>query len=127
MFRSRTARSRRRKRRVFEVSDMSPAPAFQTRHTRRPTIRRTSSTLTESGKSSEAVKILDPMAQSNDPDVLNAFGIALADRGDVDRASQQFQRVLQRDPNNAPALQNLGIVALRRDDVRSAQQYLSRA
>ncbi len=83
--------------------------------------------LTESGKSSEAVKILEPMAQSNDPDVLNAFGIALADQGDVDRASQQFQRVLQRDPNNAPALQNLGIVALRRDDVRSAQQYLSRA
>ena len=83
--------------------------------------------LTESGKSNEAVKILAPMAQSNDPDVLNAYGIALADQGDVDRAAQQFQRVLQADPNNAPALQNLGIVALRRDDVRSAQEYLSRA
>src|SRR2546423_304431 len=83
--------------------------------------------LTESGKSNEAVKILAPMAQSSDPDVLNAYGIALADQGDVDRAAQQFQRVLQADPNNAPALQNLGIVALRRDDVRSAQQDLSRA
>jgi arylsulfatase A-like enzyme/Flp pilus assembly protein TadD len=83
--------------------------------------------LTESGKSSEAVKVLAPMAESNDPDVLNAYGIALADQGDFDRATQQFQRVLQMDPNNAPAVQNLGIVALRRDDVRSAHQYLSRA
>ena len=83
--------------------------------------------LTESGNSAEAVKILAPMAQSNDPDVLNGYGIALADQGDFDRASAQFQRILQSDPNNAPALQNLGIAALRRDDVPSAQQYLVRA
>ena len=83
--------------------------------------------LTESGKSGEAVKVLAPMAGSNDPDVLNAYGIALADEGDIDRAMQQFQRVLQSDPNNAPAVQNLGIVSLRRDDVRSAHQYLARA
>ncbi|MDQ6800295.1 MAG: sulfatase-like hydrolase/transferase [Acidobacteriota bacterium] len=83
--------------------------------------------LTESGKADEAVKILAPLAQGNDPDVLNAYGIALADQGKIDAANEQFQRVLQSDPNNAPALQNLGIVALRRDDVQSAQQYLSRA
>ena len=83
--------------------------------------------LTESGNAAEAVKILGPLAKSNDPDVLNAYGIALADQGKVDEAIQQFQRVLQNDPNNAPALQNLGIAALRRNDVHSAQQYLSRA
>src|SRR5438132_5458815 len=83
--------------------------------------------LTETGKSSEAEKVLAPLAKSNDPDVLNAYGIALADEGKFDEAVQQFQRVLQGDPNNAPALQNLGIVALRRDDVQAAQQYLSRA
>src|SRR5262249_1721171 len=83
--------------------------------------------LTESGRPAEAVRILEPMAASNDPDVLNAYGIALADEGKFDLAAQQFQRVLQRDPNNAPALQNLGIAALRRDDVQSAQQYLTRA
>src|SRR5207245_8728724 len=83
--------------------------------------------LTESGKSAEAEKVLAPLAKSNDPDALNAYGIALADEGKFDLALQQFQRVLQSDPNNAPALQNLGIVALRRDDIQSAQQNLSRA
>ena len=83
--------------------------------------------LTETGKADEAVKILAPLAKGNDPDVLNAYGIALADQGKVDEANQQFQHVLQMDPNNAPALQNLGIVALRRDDVKAAHQYLSRA
>jgi arylsulfatase A-like enzyme/Tfp pilus assembly protein PilF len=83
--------------------------------------------LAESGKTEEAMKILAPLAKGNDPDVLNAYGIALADQGKIDAANEQFQRVLQADPNNAPALQNLGIVALRRDDAQSAQQYLSRA
>ena len=83
--------------------------------------------LTESGKTKEAIEILGPLAKKNDPDVLNAYGIALADEGKMDAANEQFQRVLQSDPSNAPALQNLGIVALRGDDVQSAQQYLSRA
>lgn len=83
--------------------------------------------LTETGKTAEAVQILAPLASGTDPDVLNAYGIALADEGKVDEATKQFQRLLQVDPNNAPALQNLGIVALRRDDVASAQSYLSRA
>ncbi|MGA8810008.1 MAG: sulfatase-like hydrolase/transferase, partial [Thermoanaerobaculia bacterium] len=77
--------------------------------------------LTESGKTAEAVQILAPLASGSDPDALNAYGIALADEGKVDEATRQFNRVLQLDPNNAPALQNLGIVALRRDDVASAQ------
>ena len=83
--------------------------------------------LTESGKTAEAVQILAPLASGNDPDALNAYGIALADEGKAGDAARQFNRVLQLDPNNAPALQNLGIVALRRDDVASAQSYLARA
>jgi len=83
--------------------------------------------LTETGKSNEAVKILAPLAKSKDPDAVNAYGIALADEGKFEDAVHQFHDVLQSDPNNAPALQNLGIVALRRDDVQSAQRFLSRA
>jgi Arylsulfatase A and related enzymes len=83
--------------------------------------------LTETGRTAEAVQILAPLAAGTDPDVLNAYGIALADEGKVDEATHQFQRVLQADPNNAPALQNLGIVALRRNDVAGAQSYLMRA
>ncbi|HSP33899.1 MAG TPA: tetratricopeptide repeat protein, partial [Thermoanaerobaculia bacterium] len=83
--------------------------------------------LTEQGNTQEAVQVLAPLASSNDPDALNAYGIALADEGNLDAATQQFQHVLQSDANNAPAYQNLGIVALRRRDVAGAQQYLNRA
>lgn len=83
--------------------------------------------LTESGHVDEAVKVLAPMASGNNPDVLNAYGVALADQGKVDDAQKLFDRVLQSDPNNAPAMQNLGIVALRRGDVPSAKAALTRA
>jgi len=83
--------------------------------------------LTESGKADEAAKLLAPLAGGSDPEALNAYGIALADLGRVDEATQQFQKVLRADPNNAPALQNLGIVALRRDDVPNAMSFLTRA
>jgi arylsulfatase A-like enzyme/tetratricopeptide (TPR) repeat protein len=83
--------------------------------------------LTESGKIDEAVQVLAPLASTNDPDALNAYGVALADQGKLDDAAKQFDRVLQSDPNNAPALQNLGIVALRRDDGAGATSFLTRA
>ena len=83
--------------------------------------------LTESGKVDEAVQVLAPLATSSDPDALNAYGVALADQGHLDDAVRQFERVLQSDQNNAPALQNLGIVALRRDDIAGAASFLTRA
>src|ERR1051325_2498325 len=70
--------------------------------------------LTESGRIDEAVQVLAPLAASNDPDALNAYGVALADQGKLDDAAKQFDRVLQSDANNAPALQNLGFRPLRR-------------
>ncbi|HEV2720466.1 MAG TPA: sulfatase-like hydrolase/transferase [Thermoanaerobaculia bacterium] len=83
--------------------------------------------LTESGKIDEAVQVLAPLAASNDPDALNAYGVALSDQGHLDEGVKQFERVLESDPNNAPALQNLGVVALRRDDVNGAMSYLTKA
>jgi arylsulfatase A-like enzyme/Tfp pilus assembly protein PilF len=83
--------------------------------------------LSETGHSAEAVKLLAPIAASTNPDLLNAYGVALADQGRVEEAIKQFEQAFTIDPNNAPAMQNLGIVALRKDDVPSAQTYLSRA
>ena len=83
--------------------------------------------LTETGKTGEAVQVLAPMARGTNPDALNAYGIALADEGKPDEATALFRHVLELDPNNAPALQNLGIVALRREDVAGAQANLGRA
>jgi arylsulfatase A-like enzyme/Flp pilus assembly protein TadD len=83
--------------------------------------------LTETGQTQEALTTLAPLAGGNNPDALNAYGIALADSGRLDDAVAQFQRVLQLDANNAPALQNIGIVALRRDDAEGAKQLLTQA
>jgi arylsulfatase A-like enzyme/Flp pilus assembly protein TadD len=84
--------------------------------------------LTETGKAAEAAALLAPLAAATrNPEVLNAYGIALADGGDAAGANAQFARALELDANNAPAHQNLGIVALRRDDLAGAQQHLDRA
>ncbi|HET8773276.1 MAG TPA: tetratricopeptide repeat protein, partial [Thermoanaerobaculia bacterium] len=83
--------------------------------------------LSETGRAKEALELLRPFENRDDPDLLNAYGIALADDGDVPSAVRQFERILARDPNNARALQNLGIVALRIGDVPRARGYLERA
>jgi tetratricopeptide (TPR) repeat protein len=84
--------------------------------------------LTETGKSAAAVSVLAPIvARAPNADNLNGYGIALADQGRFPEAIQQFRRALELDPNNAPALQNLGIVALRMNDVRAAHENLVRA
>jgi choline-sulfatase len=83
--------------------------------------------LSESGRAAEAVQVLAPFAESKDPELLNAYGIALGDVGHFDEAVQQFQRALQIDRKNAQAFQNLGILALRTGNAGQAQQYLNRA
>lgn len=83
--------------------------------------------LSEKGDAAEAVRILSAFADSKEPALLNAYGIALADLGRQKEAIAQFERVLQLDPANAVAYQNLGIVALRIGQVDRAGQFLTRA
>lgn len=81
----------------------------------------------ETGHPREAVDLLAPRLSTGDADVLNAYGVALADDGRPGDAVAQFQHVLSLDPNNAPAYQNLGIVALRQNDLQNARIFLTRA
>jgi arylsulfatase A-like enzyme/Flp pilus assembly protein TadD len=83
--------------------------------------------LSQSGHANDALRLLEPKRSSNDPDVLNAYGVALLDAGRPDEAAAQFERILTIDPNNAPALQNLGILSLKRENVESAQSFLTKA
>jgi arylsulfatase A-like enzyme/tetratricopeptide (TPR) repeat protein len=83
--------------------------------------------LSERGDAAEAVAILGEFAGGDDPQLLNAYGIALADTGRVRDAVAQFQRVLALDANNAVAHQNLGIVALRVNRIEESRQSLARA
>jgi arylsulfatase A-like enzyme/Tfp pilus assembly protein PilF len=83
--------------------------------------------LSASGQTKEALETLKPFVSGQDPDVLNAYGIALADSGDLRGARAQFERVLSIDHTNATAYQNLGVVALRAGDIESARASLSQA
>jgi arylsulfatase A-like enzyme/Flp pilus assembly protein TadD len=83
--------------------------------------------LSEKGEAADAVNILAQFKSSKDPELLNAYGIALADLGQLPEAVQQFQRALEIDRTNATAYQNLGIVALRAGDLVRAEEYLNRA
>ena len=83
--------------------------------------------LSETGRAREAVEILSPFAAKNDVEVLNAYGIALADVGRSDEAMRQFEKVLSIDRSNATAHQNRGIVELRRGNVDRAEQSLQAA
>ena len=83
--------------------------------------------LSERGDAAEAVQVLAPFQSSKDPELLNAYGIALADLGRVPEAIQQFEKALRIDRTNATAYQNMGVVALRVDDLPRAEQFLGRA
>lgn len=83
--------------------------------------------LSEKGEAREAVAILAPFAGSSEPPLLNAYGIALADVGRMREAVQQFERVLELDPDNASAYENLGVLALQMNDLARAERFLSRA
>ena len=83
--------------------------------------------LSERGDAQEAVQILSQFADSKDPELLNAYGIALADLGNMREAVQQFEKALRIDRTNAAAYQNLGVVALRVNDIPRAKDFLGRA
>ncbi|HEY2090427.1 MAG TPA: sulfatase-like hydrolase/transferase [Thermoanaerobaculia bacterium] len=81
----------------------------------------------ETGHPEKALALLQPHASSKDPDLLNAYGVAFLDLGRFADGDRVFQNILTIDPGNAPALQNLGISALRRGDRAVATDYLTRA
>ncbi len=83
--------------------------------------------LSANGQAKQALEILRPFANTKDPDILNAYGIALADSGDLRGATDTFHRVLAIDTTNATAYQNLGVVALRAGDPVAARANLGKA
>ena len=79
--------------------------------------------LCEVGRAGEAVDVLRPLSGSIDPTKQNALGIALADAGRMDEAQAAFQSALRLDPRNVEALENMGIVLLRSEDLSGARDW----
>lgn len=76
-------------------------------------LRQLGLTLSEVGRSGEAVEILRPLTEAGDPQSLNAYALALSEAGRQKEASDVLQRVLKMDPDNPKSFQQLGLVELR--------------
>ena len=85
--------------------------------------------LTEAGKPSEAVAVLQPLAGSPEPgmDVLMAMGTALAQSGRVREALATFEKARTIDPSNTTALINIGTVQLMQRDYEHARATMEAA
>jgi arylsulfatase A-like enzyme/Flp pilus assembly protein TadD len=83
--------------------------------------------LCEAGKPEEAVRLLSPFTESEQPDTLNALGVALADLRRAPEASSIFNRVIALDSENVEAYGNLGIVRLRGGDAAGARDFFRKA
>ena len=83
--------------------------------------------LSEGGRPADALRVLNPLTASPDPETQNAIGIALADSGRFDEALRVFGRILEMDPADAIALQNQGIALLKKGDAAGAVVSFDRA
>jgi tetratricopeptide (TPR) repeat protein len=66
-----------------------------------------------------------PKAPTGDP--LEASAYRALNTGRLDEAKQQFQTLLDKQPNNPRALSGMGYVSMRQQDFASAADYLERA
>ncbi len=89
--------------------------------------RRRALVLSELGRSAEAVKVLSPYRETEDPETLNSLGIALSDAGRPKEAIAVFARAIEIDPSNGDAYQNTGIAYLKLDRTEEARKSLEQA
>ena len=89
--------------------------------------RQRSMLLSELGRPKEALAVLRPYRESEEPETLNAIGIALADGGRPADALPVYARVIELDPSNAVAYQNTGISLLMLGRPEEARQNLEAA
>ena len=73
-------------------------------------------TLAQVGRARDAVRLMEPYAESNDPDALDVLGLVLAEVGQSARAREILLRSLDIDERNPRARQNLALAALHEAD-----------
>lgn len=83
--------------------------------------------LSEAGRASEAVDILQGFAESGDASTLAALGIAYSDAGRHAEGEQTLRKLLAQDDTDPKAHENLGIVLLRMGKAAEARDHLKRA
>lgn len=91
-------------------------------------LRQLALTLSELGRSREAVEVLKPLAEKvGDPQSLNAYALALSEMGRQKEAFDTLQRVLKADPDNPKTWETLGLVELRNGQWAAARERTRKA
>ena len=81
----------------------------------------------ESGRASEALRVLAPLSDSRDTEALDAIGIALATAGRPKEAITKFEEAAAADPRSGEPWQNIGITRLQAGETQPALDAFSRA
>jgi arylsulfatase A-like enzyme/Flp pilus assembly protein TadD len=84
-------------------------------------------TLAQEGRTAEALAVLRPLADRDEPGALDALGLALSDAGRQEEAIAALERQLRQVPDDATAVQELGLIELRRGRWREARERSARA
>lgn len=89
--------------------------------------RRRAMLLAELGRTDEAVAVVERHGKSEDPDTLNAIGIALTDAGRPAEGLAVFARALEIDKRSAQAHQDSALALLKLGRVEEAKQRVETA
>lgn len=90
-------------------------------------LRQLALSLARIGKPTEALEVLDGVANTNDPAYLGVRGIALSEAGRQNEARLALEQALDLDPRDPRALEGMGMVALRQQRWQDAERYLEQA
>ncbi|MBW8878731.1 MAG: sulfatase-like hydrolase/transferase [Acidobacteria bacterium] len=90
-------------------------------------LRQLGLTLTEVGRTDEAIELLRPLAASGLPQSLNAYALALFKAGRLQESAATERQVLAADPGNSRAHQQLGLIEIRQRHWDQARVELQKA
>jgi arylsulfatase A-like enzyme/Tfp pilus assembly protein PilF len=92
-----------------------------------PTLRQLGLTLSEVGRYPEALEVLKPLAERGVVANRNAYAGVLSEAGRQDEAERELRAILTADPEEPKALEQMGLVALRRQRFAEAKVWCEKA
>ena len=90
-------------------------------------LRQLGLSLVEAGRAQEALEVLRPLADAEDPEAMGALAMALSELGELGEASRWMASALDLTPEDGGLHENAAVLALRRQDAAAAMVHGRRA
>ena len=101
--------------------------AIETGYAQISSVRELALTLTRRGRHEEALSLLLPLRESNNPSNLNSLATALAEAGRLSEARETLDRVVKLEPSNPVAYEVRALTALRAGDWAATESHARQA